>query len=67
LSGKGEIQEEINNKMWKKAQQEVGQHWFIAEYIEAYIQVLYKGGAVHPTGLTVTRGINSSPQKRVED
>ncbi len=26
------------------------------------VQVLYKGGAVHPTGLTVTRGEDSSPQ-----
>jgi hypothetical protein len=48
--------------LWKKAQQEVRQHWFITEYIAAYIQVLYKGGAVHPAGLTVTRGLDSSPR-----
>jgi hypothetical protein len=34
--------------LWKKAQREVRQHWFIDSYIAAYIQVLYKGGGVHP-------------------
>jgi hypothetical protein len=42
--------------LWKEAQREVRPHWFIPEYIAAYIQVLYKGGAVHPTGLTVNQG-----------
>jgi hypothetical protein len=28
----------------------------ITEYIAAYIQILYKGDAVHPTGLTVKQG-----------
>ncbi len=34
--------------LWKKAQLEVRQHYFIDSYIAAYIQVLYKGGGVHP-------------------
>ncbi len=35
--------------LWKEAQQEVRQHWFITEYIAAYIQGLYtvnKGAGV---------------------
>jgi hypothetical protein len=27
--------------LWKKAQREVRQHWFIYSYISAYIQALY--------------------------
>jgi hypothetical protein len=42
--------------LWKEAQQEVWQHWFITVYIAAYIQGLYKGARVHPTGLTVNQG-----------
>ncbi len=38
------------------------QHWFISSYIAAYIQVLYRVDRVRSTGLTVTRGIGSSPQ-----
>jgi hypothetical protein len=42
--------------LWKEAQQEVRQHWFIDGYIAAYIQVLYRVTGVHPTGLTVDQG-----------
>jgi hypothetical protein len=42
--------------LWKEAQQEVQQHWFIDSYIAAYIQVLYRATIVHPTGLTVNQG-----------
>ncbi len=42
--------------LWKKEQQEVRQHWFIQWYIAAYIQGLYKGDTIHPTGLTVNQG-----------
>jgi hypothetical protein len=49
--------------VWKKAQQEVRQHWFISGYIAAYIQVLYRVARVRRTGLTVTRGVDSSPQQ----
>jgi hypothetical protein len=42
--------------MWKEAQQRVRQHWFITEYVAAFIQGLYKGASVHPTGLTVNQG-----------
>jgi hypothetical protein len=48
--------------LWKKVQQEVRQHWFISSYIAAYLQVLYRVARVPWTGLTVTRGIGSSPQ-----
>jgi hypothetical protein len=48
--------------LWKKAQQEVRQHWFISDYIAAYIQVLYRVTRVCRTGLTVSRGIGSSPR-----
>jgi hypothetical protein len=30
-----------NSHMWKEARQEVRQHWFITEYIAAYVQGLY--------------------------
>jgi hypothetical protein len=49
-------------KLWKKVQQEVRQHWFISNYIAAYIQVLYRVARVLWTGLTITRGVGSSPQ-----
>ncbi len=42
--------------MWKEAQQEVRQHWFIDCYISAYIQVQYRVTGVHPTVLTVDQG-----------
>ncbi len=48
--------------MWKKARQEVRQHWFIDRYIAAYIQMQYRVGGVHPTGLTVARGVRRCPQ-----
>ncbi len=47
---------------WKQAQQEVQQHWFIDSYIAAYIQVQYRVTGVHPTGLTVARGVGRCPQ-----
>jgi hypothetical protein len=28
--------------LWKQAQQEVRQHWFIDSYIAAYVQVQYR-------------------------
>jgi hypothetical protein len=34
------------------------QHWFIYSYIAAYIQVQYRVIGVHPTGLTVARGVS---------
>jgi hypothetical protein len=49
-------------KLWKEAQQEVRQHWFISSYKAAYIQVLYRVDTVRLTGLTITRGVGSSPQ-----
>jgi hypothetical protein len=48
--------------VWKKAQQEVRQHWFIDSKIAAYIQVQYRVTRVHPTGLTVARGVARCPQ-----
>jgi hypothetical protein len=48
--------------LWKEAQQEVRQHWFIDSYIAAYIQVQYRVIGVHPTGLTVARGVSRCPQ-----
>jgi hypothetical protein len=48
--------------LWKEAQQEVRQHWFIDSYIAACIQVQYRVIGVHPTGLTVTRGVSRCPQ-----
>ncbi len=45
-----------------QAQQEVRQHWFIDSYIAAYIQVQYRVTEVHPTGLTVARGVGRYPQ-----
>ncbi len=42
--------------LWKEAQQEVRQHWFIDSYIAAYIQVQYRVIGEHPTGLTVDQG-----------
>jgi hypothetical protein len=53
--------------MWKEAQQEVRQHWFINSYIAAYIQVLYRVDRVRPAGLTVTRGVASSPKQLSTD
>jgi hypothetical protein len=47
--------------LWKEAQQEVRQHWFIDSYIAAYLQVQYRVGGVHPTGLTVARGVGRCP------
>jgi hypothetical protein len=52
----------IPSMLWKQAQQEVRQHWFIDSYIAAYIQVQYKVTGVHPTGLTVARGVGRCPQ-----
>jgi hypothetical protein len=46
----------------KEAQQEVRQHWFIDSYMAAYIQMQYRVGGVHPTGLTVARGVRRCPQ-----
>jgi hypothetical protein len=54
----------IITRMWKEAQQEVRQHWFIDSYIAAYIQIQYRVGDVHPTGLTVARGVRRCPQGR---
>jgi hypothetical protein len=48
--------------LWKEAQQEVLQHWFIDSYIAAYIQMQYRVGGVHPTGQTVARGVRRCPQ-----
>ncbi len=48
--------------LWKQAQQEVRQHWFIDSYIAASIQVQYRVTGVHPTGLTVARGVGRCPQ-----
>ncbi len=45
--------------MWKEAQQEIRQHWFIDSYVAAYIQGLYRAVRVHPTGLTVNQGIST--------
>jgi hypothetical protein len=42
--------------LWKEAQQEEQQHWFIDGYIAAYIQVPHRVIGVHPTGLTVDQG-----------
>jgi hypothetical protein len=53
----------INLEVWKEAQQEVRQHLFIDSYIAAYIQVQYRVIGVHPTGLTVARGVGRCPQK----
>ncbi len=38
------------------------QHWFIDSYIAPYVQVLYKVTGVHPTGLTIARGVGRCPQ-----
>jgi hypothetical protein len=38
------------------------QHWFIDSYIAAYIQVQYRVIGVHPTGLTVARGVSRCRQ-----
>ncbi len=48
--------------LWNQAQQEVRQHWFINGWQLVYIQVLYRVGRVHRTGLTVSRSVDSSPQ-----
>jgi hypothetical protein len=53
---------QINIPLWKEAQQEVRQHWFIDSYIAAYIQMQYRVGGVQPTGLTVARGVRRCPQ-----
>jgi hypothetical protein len=45
--------------LWKEAQQEVRQHWFIDSYTAAYIQMQHRVGGVHPTGLTVARGVHN--------
>ncbi len=42
--------------MWKEQARQLGQHYFITEYIAAYTQGLYKGAGVHPTGLAVNQG-----------
>ncbi len=34
-------------------------------YIAAYIQMQYRVGGVHPTGLTVARGVRRCPQYNV--
>jgi hypothetical protein len=39
----------------------VRQHWFIFSYIAAYIQMQYRVGGVHSTGLTVARGVRRCP------
>jgi hypothetical protein len=39
----------------------VQQHWFINIYITAYIQVQYMVIGVHPTGLTIARGVGRCP------
>jgi hypothetical protein len=49
--------------MWKQAQQEVRQHWFIDRCIAAFIQVQYRVTGVHLTGLTVARGVGRCPQR----
>ncbi len=41
---------------------EVQQHWFIDSYVAAYIQMQYRVGGVHPTGLTVARDVRRCPQ-----
>ncbi len=48
--------------LWKQAQQVVWQHWFIDSYIAGYIQVHYRVTGVHPTGLTVARGVGRCSQ-----
>jgi hypothetical protein len=47
----------FNKNMWRQAQQEVRQYWFIDSWIAAYIQVQYRVTGVHPTGLTIARGV----------
>jgi hypothetical protein len=48
--------------LWKEAQREVRQHWFIYSYIAACIQALYSVHVlssvvgVHLTGLTADQG-----------
>ncbi len=46
----------LGSPLWKLAQPEVRQHWFIDSYIAAYIQMQYRVTGVHPTGLTIARG-----------
>jgi hypothetical protein len=43
-------------RLWKEAQQEVRQLWFIDSYVSTYIQELYRVTGVHPTVLTIDRG-----------
>ncbi len=57
-----QFQRILTYSMWKEAQQEVRQHWFINSYRAAYIQVLHRVDWVRLTGLTVTRVVGSSPQ-----
>ncbi len=45
--------------MWKQAQQEVRQHWFIN--VAVYIQVLCRLTRVPRTGFAVPSGVGSSP------
>ncbi len=54
----------LGSPLWKQAQQEVRQHWFYCLINSSllYIQVLYTGGGVHPTGRTVTRDVGRCPQ-----
>jgi hypothetical protein len=52
----------VKKILWKKAQREVRQNWFIISYIAVYIQVLYRVTRVCRTDLTVPRGVGSSPQ-----
>jgi hypothetical protein len=51
-----------NPNLWKQAQQEVRQHWFINGQQLVYLQALYRLTTVRRTGLTVSRVVDSSPQ-----
>jgi hypothetical protein len=57
--------------LWKEAQQEVRQHWFITGYIAAYIQGLYKGVRVHklvwPSARGVARSLHFTYYRRICD
>ncbi len=55
---KKSIDKYVYTLLWKKAQR---QHWFIDSYIAAYIQVQYRVIGIHPTGLTVARGVGKCP------
>ncbi len=50
--------------LWKKAQREVRQHWFIDSYCTLQLIYRYCTRVVEytPTGLTVSRDVASSPQ-----